>query len=176
MSSSKTGLKKPSHRNKSINAMTSSSGKTIYNDDEDNAIDASAPNIFTTDIDLNQRVNSVIQHDNPPSSDESSIDDYEMHRDGFAYGDFDHMVAFASSTDDHSIDLDHHIAAVSMSFLVSINNISESSSDSDTITPDFTELTITLDGYVDRLLEAVLASSFYADGMDSSLDHVDEQS
>ena len=135
-SSSKKPFKKPLHRNsKSINAMTSSPGEGMCPLDygENDAIDASASDVFTPDIDLDQKVASVIRHESHSSSDESSIDDFDLHRDGFTFGDFDPtMVAIMSSTDDHSIDLDYRVAAVSADFSVSIDDLSESSSsDSD---------------------------------------------
>ena len=148
ITSSKKPLR-PQLAKKSINAMISSPGEEMCsicppdNDKDDAAVD-----VFTSDIDLDQKVASVIRHEDHSSSDESSIDDFDLHRDGFTFGDFDTTIAVMTA-DDHSIDFNHRVAAVSADIPASIDDVSASSSDSDDDAP---VPTITLDNYVDNLL------------------------
>ena len=102
VSSTKKPFKKPFHR-KNIHALTSSPGEEL-DCDEDEATDSRASDAFTSDIDLDQKVASVIRHETHSSSDESSIDDYDLHRDGFTFGDFDHTVTAISA--DFSVSID----------------------------------------------------------------------
>ncbi len=89
-------------------------------DGKGDVIETEDADVLKSDIDLNQKVASVICPAPAPSSSPSecsSVDDYDLHCDGFfTYGDF--------------YDSDRRIAAISADVPIDVDDLSTSSSDS----------------------------------------------
>jgi hypothetical protein len=140
----------------------SSPGEENDNDDDDgidnNDVAPIESDLLTSEIALDTKVASVIRQElscSSSQSDDSSADDFDLHRDGFTYGDL--------------ADFDHHVAAISAGLPNGIDDTSVLSSESSVSTSS----QVLLPGYVDDVLDMYTARNFYDDGMDSTLGGAD---